>query len=295
MSMDRDNVKIFYVNMCLYLSKGLADYLAIWDTDEYFIPKPPNHSIMDVIRRADSQVPLTPLPSDVDPWAMVQTWKGGKGWADGEGHPLCYFMLSSEVLYRPEDSAPTSTMGNRWVGSRFTREIETQRSNLKFKKAILPTRKIFQGALHMAGGCKLDFPFSGCERDHNGFCYLTEQKHRYGWSINLTEGGVYRRADWSMEQRFDGLIMDKDAKKISKDEEAVIYHFQVHRSFHTSKSPASSTNEYSTKWFSNNVNSLRERGIELLVMIPYKLYDTGQQPDSKWIPFKQFYADVDKN
>jgi hypothetical protein len=31
------------------------------------------------------------------------------------------------------------------------------------------------------------------------------------------------------------------------------------------------------------------------VMIPYKLYDTGQQPDSKWIPFKQFYADVDKN
>ena len=288
MSMDRDNVKIFYVNMCLFLSKGVADYLAIWDVDEYFIPKPPNYSIIDVIRRADAADPLAPLPKDVDPWAMARDWKGGKGWADGEGHPLCYFMLSSEVLYRPEGSSPVSTLDNRWVGTRFTGSAE-KISNLKFKKAILPTRKIFQGALHMAGGCKLDPPFSGC--DDNDFCYSTLPRHRYGWSINWT-GGAQRHVDWSAEQRFDGLILDKDAKKIDKEAEALIYHFQVHRSYHMSHIGASATNDYVKYWFPRVLTALRRRGLELLLTVPVKLYDPGCQPDYNWVPWREMYDSV---
>lgn len=294
MSMDRDNIKIFYVNMCLYFTKGVADYLAVWDVDEYFIPKPPNFSILDVIRRADSSLPLAPVASDIDPFVMEKQWKGGKGWADGEGHPLCYLMLSSEVLYRPEGSDPTSTITKRWVGSRFTLPTERQKSNLKFKKAILPTKKIFQGALHMAGGCKLDYPFSGCEHNHSGFCYSTLQRHRYGWSVNRTDG--YRRADWSAEQRFDGLIMDKDAKKIDKDEDAVIYHFQVHRSYHTSKEGgAAGSNDYVTSFFNKNVEELRRRGLELLVTIPVKLYDPGGSIDGAWAEWKQWYASIPRH
>ena len=34
-SFDRDNVKIFHVNTCLYLSKGVADYVAIWDNGRF--------------------------------------------------------------------------------------------------------------------------------------------------------------------------------------------------------------------------------------------------------------------
>jgi hypothetical protein len=30
-SLDRDNMKVIHVNMCLYLSKGVADYVGVWD------------------------------------------------------------------------------------------------------------------------------------------------------------------------------------------------------------------------------------------------------------------------
>ena len=49
MSWGRDNVKNFAANMYLYLSKGTAKYMGIWDFDEFFIPKYPYKSILDII------------------------------------------------------------------------------------------------------------------------------------------------------------------------------------------------------------------------------------------------------
>ena len=287
-SMDRDNVKIFNVNMCLYYTKGVADYLAIWDIDEYFIPKPPHHSIMDVIRSADSVAPLTPVVGD--PFELFPKWKGGRGWADGDAHPLCYLMLSSEVLYRPKGSPEAGDPIAPWVGSRFTRRTEVERTGLGFKKSILPTRRLFQGALHMSGGCKLEYPFSGCDKDADGFCYSTLPRHRYGFHIvwNTTDGSQ-KMVDFSLEQRFDGLIMDKDAKKIRKDTEAVIYHFQVHRDYYVTNSPINSTNDYVKHFFPDVVTGMRKRGLELLVTLRE---DTGSPLDIAQVLNWYLFADV---
>ena len=96
-SLDRDTVKIFHVNMYLYLTKGMVDYLGVWDIDEYFIPQLPHHTIQDVIMAAESPEPLKPFPLDADPY--TQPHKPGPGWADGDGHPFCYLMLSSECIF----------------------------------------------------------------------------------------------------------------------------------------------------------------------------------------------------
>ena len=96
-SLDRDTVKIFHVNMYLYLTKGMVDYLGVWDIDEYFIPQLPHHTILDVIRAAEAPAPLTPFPLDADPWEINH--KPGPGWADGDAHPFCYLMLSSECIF----------------------------------------------------------------------------------------------------------------------------------------------------------------------------------------------------
>lgn len=99
-SLDRDTVKIFHVNMYLYLSKGVVDYLGVWDVDEYFIPMLPHHTITDVIRAAESPSPLMPLPRMADdPWAAQARHKPGPGWADGDAHPFCYLMLSSDCIF----------------------------------------------------------------------------------------------------------------------------------------------------------------------------------------------------
>lgn len=55
----RDNVKNFFVNMCTYYSKGVADYVAVWDFDEHFWPLGNNTNIMDVIRQIEDPVPTS--------------------------------------------------------------------------------------------------------------------------------------------------------------------------------------------------------------------------------------------
>ncbi|CAE7267252.1 unnamed protein product, partial [Symbiodinium microadriaticum] len=292
MSMDRDNVKIFNVNMCLYHAKGVADYVAIWDIDEYFIPKPPHHSIMDVIRSADTFEPLTPLVGD--PFKLFPQWKGGRGWADGDAHPLCYLMLSSEVLYRPKGTPVEGDPKAPWVGNRFTRQTETGKKGLGFKKSILPTRKIFQGALHMSGGCKLDYPFSGCDSAKEGFCYSTLPRHRYGITIEWnTTNGSQKMVDFSLEQRFDGLILDKDAKKIDKDAQAVIYHFQVHRDFYITDAPVNSTNAYVKDFFPAVVKGMRQRGLELLVTLPVRKRNVDMVDKVLgWHRWNEYYVNV---
>ena len=92
-SLDRDVVKVIYVNMCLYLTKGMVDYLAVWDIDEYFIPQLPHHSISDVIRAAEAPDPLEITVG------LAAHRGSGRGWADDFNHPFCYLMLSSEVIF----------------------------------------------------------------------------------------------------------------------------------------------------------------------------------------------------
>ena len=85
--------------MYLYLTKGMVDYLAVWDIDEYFIPKLPHHTIMDVISAQEAPQPLRPWAVSTQPHSQQALHKPGPGWADADGHPFCYLMLSSECIF----------------------------------------------------------------------------------------------------------------------------------------------------------------------------------------------------
>jgi hypothetical protein len=70
----------------------MADYLGIWDTDEFFIPKGKNKNLLDVVNSASTppNEPLDPLFSEN---STFEGWKGWRGWADKEGHQFCYLRL----------------------------------------------------------------------------------------------------------------------------------------------------------------------------------------------------------
>jgi len=68
----------YHLNSCLYLAKGTAEYVAIWNIDELFMPKLPHHTIMDVIRSAAAP-PGSEL--SVDMVGARADWTGGRGWA----------------------------------------------------------------------------------------------------------------------------------------------------------------------------------------------------------------------
>ena len=107
-------MKNFHVNMCLYYSKGTADYVGVWDYDEFFQPRGSNKNLIDVVKAMES--PSGPIayfhPNDADPLAMYHAgWKPQRGMADGEAHPFCYIMLNSEVTYmRPNSPLDPKTV-----------------------------------------------------------------------------------------------------------------------------------------------------------------------------------------
>jgi len=136
----RNNVKIFQANMCLFLAKGLAEYVTVQDTDEFMLPLKEHKTILDVIRAIDSPEPLRPFPADRLLENIHPTWKGGRGWADGDAHPFCYLTINSDVITNRRLGTFVDPL-HPWLGARFTHGPEPRGSKRvgRFSyKVILP-------------------------------------------------------------------------------------------------------------------------------------------------------------
>lgn len=269
---DRDDSKIFFVNMCLYFAKGMADYVGIWDFDEFFIPRKPFKNIMDIVHsiEADDKADMERSLMDLKKLSVdkaKQKYKSGPGLAEGDGHPFCYILLSSESVHNhPEER--TFNVNMPWIGQRYD-HIPEKKSSHAFKKSILPTDKIFYAGLHMAGACKLPFPWNGCDQNENSeFCISSRPRDYYGLSYTETDK---KQVDFSFYQVFNGVVMDKDTKQIRTDSQGLIYHFQFHRigmlaSLLAAKSDEK--NEYATRFFPAVMKELGRRGVTLIQNFP---------------------------
>ena len=88
------------MNMYSYYSKGMADYVGIWDYDEFFQPRGRNKNILDVlgVMEASSGPIRNSYPPKLNAVDVYQSgWKPKRGMADNDGHPFCYLVLDSEV------------------------------------------------------------------------------------------------------------------------------------------------------------------------------------------------------
>ena len=108
----------------------MADYVGVWDLDEYFIPRGENKNLIDFIQALDNYSPNQ--PHDELRYAAVHGsrelvevfasgWRGGRGLADGDAHPLCYISLHSDVLLYPNNYVAETPELDRftWMGDRF--------------------------------------------------------------------------------------------------------------------------------------------------------------------------------
>jgi hypothetical protein len=106
--------------MCTYLAKGNADYVGVWDFDEFFIPRGTNKNILDVLKKMDYS-PNLPYshPAGISSMELYkQGWKGGRGLADGDGHPFCYLSLESEVTLFSKKILKYDILDQPWMGQR---------------------------------------------------------------------------------------------------------------------------------------------------------------------------------
>lgn len=108
----------------------MADYVGVWDLDEYFIPRGENTNLIDFIAALDDYSPNQP-PIEVRfatvhgsrELAEIYTsgWKGGRGFASGDAHPLCYISLHADVFLYPKSYVAETPDLDRftWMGDRF--------------------------------------------------------------------------------------------------------------------------------------------------------------------------------
>ena len=86
--------------MCSYYSKGAADYVGVWDFDEFFQPRGKYKNILNILDDMEDPTGLVrnTYPEDADPVKVYKSgYKSRRGMADEDGHHFCYLLLDSEV------------------------------------------------------------------------------------------------------------------------------------------------------------------------------------------------------
>ena len=82
------------MNFCTYYAKGVADHVAIWGFDDFFIPKGTNKNMLDVIYSAYFNPIIYPKISlgKKSHESSVDITRG-PGLADINNHSLCYIEI----------------------------------------------------------------------------------------------------------------------------------------------------------------------------------------------------------
>jgi hypothetical protein len=93
----------------------VADYVGVWDFDEFFQPRGKNRDLLDVINAMepeDGPVKYFYPPDAITAPLSAKEYVPRRGMADSDGHPFCYLILKSEVtLFQREDSKEISLVG----------------------------------------------------------------------------------------------------------------------------------------------------------------------------------------
>jgi hypothetical protein len=279
-SWNRDSAKIIQANLCTYMAKGMADYVALWDYDEFFIPKGTNKNIIDLVNSLDvpKNEPLKPMsPNGVDLIDLKTKWKGGRGYADGDVHPFCFLQFQSKVV-ASETESYSFDPDRPWIGMHMAHGIELDDSRVfkqfSFKKQIIPTRNIFMIGLHMSGACKLSWEWNGCNDPKIEYCSNADDEEVPMFSVHATT--------IRLTHKFDERVISEDAKLVL-DSEAQLYHYMAFRYYHAvqNKDVMNSKNDYSLYYFNQTLTALRKRNLDLLI----ELQETVTKfitADQKW-------------
>ena len=172
-----------------------------------------------------------------------------------------------------------------WIGDRFCIPPESKRSkatSTAYKKSIFATKTLFQFGLHTHGACRIEHPWSGCPKNSSGFCY--------GLSGNDKNALDPTDTSFRATHTFLDIVRDADTKKIDPDEEAVIYHIAYYRQDLpiSIETDVSKKNDYVTKYFTQTMEALKKRNLDLIVDILPRIRKSDSV-DESWIDYKTLY------
>lgn len=253
MSARHTPMKVVAVNICMYYAKGMADYVAIWDIDEFFIPLGENRDLLSLIDKMDPVEEIDyPYDVNTDLTTLQKSWNPDqKGMASNQGHPFCYMQLYSTSYYCFK-GVKYSDPGNLWFRANYR---PTDSGKLAHKKGIHSTRKAFYITLHLGGACRLPQQWTDCKEER----------------VELCSKGIDPPPSFRITHNFDEKVTAIDVKHVNKSTEAVIYHVQFFRWHMKSENEHSlEENRYAQMYSDVVLQELDKRGLYLPLQLLHK-------------------------
>ena len=129
----------------------------------------------------------------------------------------------------------------------------------------------------MAGACNLDYPYSGCDENHEGLCFQPN---------DTSSRTKMMFARYFSDHYVDERVKYYDAKKIDMNDQGCLYHMLLYR---TNQERSNETNinvenDYKAKYFSSVMTALRRRQLDLLIDLPESVSTSTLTSNSKHYP-----------
>ena len=156
-------------------------------------------------------------------------------------------------------------MQELWLGERFAHSFEPQGTILAEAynriKSIVPVKSTYQTGLHMSGACNLDYPYNGCESNHEGLCFQPN---------NTSSRDKEKPNIFHSDHYVDERVKYYDAKKIDMNDQGCLYHILLYRmnEERSNKTNINVENDYKAKYFPSVMTALRSRQLDLLIDVP---------------------------
>jgi hypothetical protein len=164
-----------------------------------------------------------------------------------------------------------------WIGQMYSHGLEPPYTrhwiDYGHVKGISLVQTTYQIGLHMGAGCDLPHPFSGCAKNHTGFCYKPLDH-------------VDKKLEFYTGHYFDEIVHKKDLIAINRTTGGVLFHVLINRmeKYTNNKTKLHVVNEYAANYFPQIKLALRARRLDLIVeapfvwrpMRPIKRYEVGE-------------------
>jgi hypothetical protein len=258
---------------------GLAEYIAILDVADFFIPKGRNKNFLDALNSINHK--------DVSLYDKIISKKRETIGPDEDKHPFCYINVISELVFNVKNHDPQLQGGvdpeHPWMGDRFAHGCEPldnmQRNNLDQMKAIYPTESVFQGSNSGPGACKLPLKWTSCSRNKEIAMKIGSDSYCGNGTLSPA-----RSLTISNIHDFDYKVIDKDSYFLDVHDQGSVYNFlesDMYLGLYASKKPSISKSLYTQNHFPSVLQDLRRRGLELMIIlkdnVPHKPH-----PDLHW-------------
>jgi hypothetical protein len=111
-------IEVMQINTCLFLSKGIAEYLFVAASHEFFIPQGDNWNFQDVFKSIAAKTDIGPKDEKTLSILQKSIADDSQARAREHAHPNCYISVASDFVYNPVALDPTD-VGDPWIGLRY--------------------------------------------------------------------------------------------------------------------------------------------------------------------------------